>query len=556
MNDVLAALAREAGWTVDADGTTYRPFPPSLVGTYPMRSVESPLSASSLKNCSVKASLDCQPSVLRIDESLSSASLDSVVVPERNSEGDKYTSASPINSPQCLEADQLMQEVQTGMHGNEFSGTPYVPVYMILATGIINNFCQLLDPKGVRQELNHLKSLQVDGVAVECWWGIVEGWNPQKYNWSGYRELFNIIREFELKLQVVMAFHEYAENASGGLLISLPQWVLEIGKENQDIFFTDREGRRNTECLSWGIDKKRVLKGRTGIEVYFDFMRSFRIEFDDLFAEGHISAVEIGLGASGELKYPSFSERMGWRYPGIGEFQCYDKYSQQNLRKAAKQRGQSFWARGPDNAGHYCSRPHETVFFCERGDYDSYYGRFFLHWYSQSLIDHADNVLSLATLAFEETRIIVKIPAVYWWYKSTSHAAELTSGYYNPTNQDGYSPVFGVLKKHSVTVKFVCSGPVVLSQEINEALADPEGLSWQVLNAAWDRGLPIIGENSFQCYDREGFMNIIEIVKPRNDPDRRHFASFTFQQPSPLVQRTLCFSELDYFIRCMHDMIP
>ena len=57
------------------------------------------------------------------------------------------------------------------------------------------------------------------------------------------------------------------------------------------------------------------------MQVYFDFMRSFRTEFDDLFAEGIISAVEIGLGASGELKYPSFSERMGWAYPGIGEFQ-------------------------------------------------------------------------------------------------------------------------------------------------------------------------------------------------------------------------------------------
>lgn len=57
------------------------------------------------------------------------------------------------------------------------------------------------------------------------------------------------------------------------------------------------------------------------VQVYFDFMRSFRTEFDDLFGEGLISAVEIGLGASGELKYPSFSERMGWRYPGIGEFQ-------------------------------------------------------------------------------------------------------------------------------------------------------------------------------------------------------------------------------------------
>jgi len=41
---------------------------------------------------------------------------------------------------------------------------------------------------------------------------------------------------------------------------------MEIAKENQDIFFTDREGRRNTECLSWGIDKERVLRGRTGIE--------------------------------------------------------------------------------------------------------------------------------------------------------------------------------------------------------------------------------------------------------------------------------------------------
>lgn len=56
-------------------------------------------------------------------------------------------------------------------------------------------------------------------------------------------------------------------------------------------------------------------------QVYFDFMRSFRTEFDDLFAEGLITGVEIGLGASGELKYPSFSERMGWSYPGIGEFQ-------------------------------------------------------------------------------------------------------------------------------------------------------------------------------------------------------------------------------------------
>ncbi|KAK1261015.1 Beta-amylase 8 [Acorus gramineus] len=94
-------------------------------------------------------------------------------------------------------------------------------------------------------------------------------------------------------------------------------------------------------AMAWAIYLTRNM-------VYFAFMRSFRAEFDDLFSERLISAVEIGLGVSGELKYPSFPERLGWRYSGIGEF-------------------------------------HET------------------------LIDNADHVLSLSNLAFEETRIIVKV---------------------------------------------------------------------------------------------------------------------------------------------------
>ncbi|KAL3498098.1 hypothetical protein ACH5RR_040830 [Cinchona calisaya] len=500
----------------------------------------------------MKTSIECQPSVLGIDESLSPASLDSVIVAEREMKVDKYANTSPLNSPGCLEEDQLMHEVHIVEPQNDFNGTAFVPVYAMLSAVLINNFCQLMNAEGVKQELQSLKSLNVDGVVVDCWWGIIEGWSPQKYEWSGYRELFNIIKEFGMKLQVVMAFHEHGGHDSGGMLISLPQWVLEIGKDNQDIFFTDREGRRNTECLSWGIDKERVLRGRTGIEVYFDFMRSFRTEFDDLFREGLISGVEIGLGASGELRYPAFPERMGWRYPGIGEFQCYDKYLHQNLRKASKSRGHSFWARGPDNAGYYNSRPNETGFFCEQGDYDSYYGRFFLRWYSQALIDHADNVLSLASLVFEETQIVVKIPAIHWWYKTASHAAELTGGYYNPTNQDGYSPVFEILKKHSVTVKFVSPGLQFSCHEIDEALADPEGLSWQVLNSAWDRGLAVAGQNAISCYNREGFIRLADIAKPRNDPDQHHFSFFVFHQQSLLVQRPLCFTELDHLINCMH----
>ncbi|KAM3017019.1 hypothetical protein FF2_000961 [Malus domestica] len=125
--------------------------------------------------------------------------------------------------------------------------------------------------------------------------------------------------------------------------------------------------------------------------VYFDYTRSFGVEFHEFFEEGIKSEIEVGLGPCGELRYP-YPERHGWKYPGIGEFQCYDRYLMKNLTQAAKARGHSFWARVPDSAGSYNSQPHETGFFRDGGDYDSYYGSFFLNWYSCVLIDHGDRV--------------------------------------------------------------------------------------------------------------------------------------------------------------------
>lgn len=80
------------------------------------------------------------------------------------------------------------------------------PCFYWLQMGIINSHCQLVDPESVRAELRHLKSLNVDGVVVDCWWGIVEAWTPRKYEWSGYRDLFGIIKEFKLKVQVRQTF--------------------------------------------------------------------------------------------------------------------------------------------------------------------------------------------------------------------------------------------------------------------------------------------------------------------------------------------------------------
>ncbi|KAB2056337.1 hypothetical protein ES319_A11G095200v1 [Gossypium barbadense] len=436
----------------------------------------------------------------------------------------------------------------------DFAGTPYVPVYVMLPLGVIDRNCELVDPEGLTNQLRILKSVNVDGVMIDCWWGIVEAHAPQTYNWSGYRRLFQIVRDLGLKLQVVMSFHECGGNVGDDVNIPLPQWVREIGDSNPDIYFTDREGRSNTECLTWGIDKERVLRGRTAVEVYFDYMRNFRVEFDDFFVSGVIAEIEVGMGPCGELRYPSYPVKHGWKYPGIGEFQCYDKYLMKRLKKAAEIRGHTFWGRAPDNSGSYNSAPHETGFFRDGGDYDSYYGRFFLNWYSQILVDHGDRVLALANLAFEGTCIAAKLSGIHWWYKTASHAAELTSGFYNPAHRDGYAPIAAMLKKHGVALNFTCVELRTLNQHegFPEAMADPEGLVWQVLNAAWDVSIPVASENALPCYDREGYNKILENAKPRNDPDGRHLSAFTYLRLNPALIERRNFVEFERFVKGMH----
>ncbi|XAR63062.1 Beta-amylase [Bertholletia excelsa] len=364
INDVIAALAREAGWVVLPDGTT---FPSRSQGTRAAGGTSSTAVASTSSDVpmqqlppapargispSYRSSIECNASRMKgvfvptsspYDVS-SSTPCQTPAVMGGGAGVEIGGSIDTVDNKQVMDAQQRFQE-------HDFAGTPYVPVYVMLPLGVINMKCELVDPDGLVKQLRALKSINVDGVMVDCWWGIVEAHGPQEYNWNGYKRLFQIVRELKLKLQVVMSFHECGGNVGDDVCIPLPHWVAEIGRSNPDIFFTDREGRRNPECLSWGIDKERVLRGRTAVEVYFDYMRSFRVEFDEFFEDGIFSMVQVGLGPCGELRYPSNPVKHGWRYPGVGEFQCYDQYLLKSLRKAAERRGHSFWARGPDNAG-------------------------------------------------------------------------------------------------------------------------------------------------------------------------------------------------------------
>lgn len=68
--------------------------------------------------------------------------------------------------------------------------------------GVINSRNEIDNPIGLTNNLNALKKTGVDGVMVDCWWGLVEAKGPKLYDWSGYRNLFDFVREAKLKLQV------------------------------------------------------------------------------------------------------------------------------------------------------------------------------------------------------------------------------------------------------------------------------------------------------------------------------------------------------------------
>lgn len=66
----------------------------------------------------------------------------------------------------------------------------------------MNGNGEVVDADELVGQLRVLKASGVDGVMVDCWWGNVEAHKPQEYNWTGYRRLFQMIRELKLKLQV------------------------------------------------------------------------------------------------------------------------------------------------------------------------------------------------------------------------------------------------------------------------------------------------------------------------------------------------------------------
>eukprot|EP01018_Ginkgo_biloba_P017246 Gb_27777 [translate_table: standard] len=404
----------------------------------------------------------------------------------------------------------------------------HFPFYVMLPVDTLSSSNTLNHVKAIQAGLQALKVLGIDGVLMQVWWGIVEGDAPTKYDWSAYLALVKMIQEAGLKVQASMCFHG-CKYGGKKTFIPLPSWVLKVGDSDPNIFYTDRAGNRYRDCLSLAVDSLPLFEGRSPLQMFSEVFRSFRKTFAP-YIGNTIVEISVGLGPSGELRYPSSPEGM-WKFPGVGEFQCYDKYMLANLKQHSVALGHSVWGLGgPHDALSYNQWPNEGGFFNDNGgSWNSPYGEFFLSWYTSQLIAHGDRMLSLAARIFREDEVIVagKLPAIPWWYKTKSHAAELTAGFYNVEGRDGYDAVAKMFAKNA-SLLILPRMDVSDMDHPAEARCSPESLFLQIRRACYKYGVPVAGENTFPRFESAAFKSITKNIYLRDSPDLPCLTSFTF----------------------------
>lgn len=384
-------------------------------------------------------------------------------------------------------------------------------VYVMMPLDLVTNDGYLRDASGLRNNLAKLKSGGVDGIMIDVWWGIAERAGPRVYDFNAYQQVAGICRDVGLKMQAVLSFHKCGGNVGDTCNIPLPSWVLKVGATNDNIFYKDKHGHADQEYLSLGVDNLALFDGRSGVQMYADFMEAFAQSLAS-YIPSTVVEIEVGLGPAGELRYPSY-QLDRWSFPGIGEFQCYDKYMLAMLKDAATKAGRPEWGNaGPSDAGTYNNRADDVNFFSQYGGGDNYksaYGQFFLDWYQSALIQHGRNVLAKANAIFTPRglKLSAKISGIHWWYNHPSHAAEATAGYHNVWGRNAYLEFARMFKTYNTAFLFTCL-EMRNTEQPASALSNPETLVAQTRSAAYSAGAYYAGENALPRYDQTAYNQI------------------------------------------------
>lgn len=328
-----------------------------------------------------------------------------------------------------------------------------------------------------RQFETHLQrasDIGIEAVSVDVWWGVVHA-ERNTAQWAYYDRLFSAIQAQGLSIVPIMSFHRCGGGPGDNVNIDLPTWlppfIESAGGAPEDLRYQSETGHESADAIPPWIGEEIPAIYHEMVRFLDEFLEHFR----PLLLAGQFPEINISLGPTGELRYPSYSAAEGWRFPHRGYYQCYSESARRSFLR---------WVRNPKNgctwADHFADSdirvpnghlpPGQGAradgFVAEKVHLQPGYGQDFSTWYHSSLIEHGRRLLSLAietlkphcATSLELAPIIgMKIPGVHWQWRCTNvtRYAELTAGLIPSTccfvpdskSATGYEPIFEMAKE-------------------------------------------------------------------------------------------------------------
>lgn len=322
-----------------------------------------------------------------------------------------------------------------------------------------------------RAQLAVAKHIGVDGVSVDVWWGLVEQADDQQFNWQYYDAIFADIRGAGLNIIPIMAFHQCGGNVGDNCDIPLPAWIWQhytkAGVSATDLQYQSEFANRSVETVSLWADTWVLPQ-------YREFMLAFAQRYAKLAPQ--ISEINISMGPAGELRYPSYNSHDGNRtgYPSRGGFQAYSALAVADFRRAMQQQYQQItqlnqaWQSNLSSFNQITPPADGAVFIHSGAQFTSAYGRDFIRWYQQALLQHGQQMLDAAQAAFSGKLATIelgfKIPGIHCKMAANDHtrrSAELAAGLiasdtpYLSSNGFGYSSIVALAARNTTASRAV-----------------------------------------------------------------------------------------------------
>jgi beta-amylase len=438
-----------------------------------------------------------------------------------------------------------------------------------------------------RRQLAEAKKLKIDGISMDMWWGMIEK-EKGTYNFDYFHALTDDVIKAGLDVAAVLSFHQCGGNVGDTESIPIPSWTW---KDLADKFGTTdlNVGKYKSEQGNYSPEYIQLWADKYAMPYYAGVMNAFKTSFAA--KAPFISEVNVSLGPSGEMRYPSYnSHDVGTGYPTRGALQAYSDLAKTDFRSwAIKKYGSvqgvgNAWGIKDLNADNILPPDNASSFYDMNNHLNTPYGKDLIDWYNSSLVDHGKNVLSTAQSIFGAadspflgTPVGAKIPGVHWrmgWIDGNNNVyfsdrkAETNAGLIQTSqpwvesNAYGYQNILNMFKGLQ-PLRPGTGTPIIPSytclelpdgQDGPDAQSLPHTAATRFGQAANALGLSLKGENAlsgtlYNAYDWDLMDN--EVKTPASPG--RYYSGLTILRLHDIVDNPVGRDKITNLIQAIHS---